>query len=123
MAFIIIILYLAFIVFMVASVWKVFTKAGQPGWASIVPIYNIVVMIKIIGKPMWWIAIILLIPIVNYIFLIWMMNLISKSFGKDVGFTLGMLFLPFVFWPILGFGSATYVGPAGAPQGPDQSPG
>jgi hypothetical protein len=52
----------------------------------------------------------MLIPIVNYIFIIWSYNLISKKFGKDVGFTLGLIFLSFIFWPILGFGDAKYEG-------------
>lgn len=111
-----IILALAFVVFFIASMWKVFEKAGQPGWACIIPIYNLYIMTKIVGKPGWWVVM-FIIPIVNYIFLIWMYNLISKSFGKDVGFTLGLIFLAPIFWPILGFGSATYQGPAGAQAG------
>lgn len=106
---IIIILYLAFIVFMIASIWKVFTKAGKPGWASIVPIYNYVVMLEIAKKPIWWLVIILLVPIVNIVFLIMLMNAISTSFGKSAGFTVGLIFLPIVFWPILGFGDAKYI--------------
>jgi len=106
-----ILLVLAIVVLMIASQWKVFVKAGQPGWASIVPIYNIIVMLKIIGKPAWWI-ILLFIPLVNYVIIIWILNLLSKSFGKGVGFTLGLIFLSIIFWPVLGFGSATYQGPA-----------
>lgn len=93
---------------MIAAVWKVFTKAGQPGWAAIVPIYNIYVMTQIAKKPSWWIAIILLVPIVNFIFLIMVLNGISKGFGKSAGFTAGLIFLGIIFWPILGFGSAVY---------------
>ena len=108
-----IILLLAIVVFVIASIWKTFEKAGQPGWAAIVPIYNLYIMTKIAGKPGWWVVM-FIIPIVNYIFLIWTYNLISKSFGKGVGFTLGLIFLGPIFWAILGFGSATYQGPAGA---------
>ncbi|RLD52326.1 MAG: hypothetical protein DRI94_03485 [Bacteroidetes bacterium] len=112
MKYVVIIIYLAIIVFEIAAFWKVFVKAGKPGWAAIIPIYNIIVMLEITGKPIWWIVIILLIPIVNIIFLIWMINLISLSFGKDTGFTLGLIFLAPIFWPILGFGKAEYKGPA-----------
>lgn len=108
-----IVLLLAIVVFIIASIWKTFEKAGQPGWAAIVPIYNLYIMTKIAGKPGWWVVM-FIIPIVNYIFLIWTYNLISKSFGKGVGFTLGLIFLGPIFWGILGFGSATYQGPAGA---------
>ena len=72
-------------------------------------------MLKIGGKPGWWLLL-LLIPFVNIIFLIWTYNMISKSFGKDEGFTAGLVILSFIFWPILGFGSATYKGPYGDPQ-------
>ena len=103
-----IILYLGIIVLMIASQWKVFTKAGQPGWACLVPFYNIYIMTVIAKKPAWWLAIILLIPIVNIIFLIMLLNGISTAFGKGAGFTVGLLFLGIIFWPILAFGDATY---------------
>ena len=106
----ILVIYLAIIVFMIASVWKVFVKAGQPGWAAIVPFYNIYIMTVIAKKPGWWLAIILLVPIVNYVFLIMLFHGISKSFGKDGGFTAGLVLLGIVFWPILGFGDAKYIG-------------
>jgi len=108
-----IIILLAIAVFVIASIWKTFEKAGQPGWAAIVPIYNLYIITKIVGKPGWWVVL-FLIPIVNYVFLIWSYNLLSKSFGKGVGFTLGLVFLGPIFWAILGFGSATYQGPAGS---------
>jgi hypothetical protein len=91
---------------------KVFKKAGQPGWAAIIPIYNLYVILKIVGKPGWWLLL-MLIPLVNVVFAIWTVNLLSKSFGKDVGFTLGLIFLSFIFWPILAFGDAKYQGPYG----------
>ena len=106
-----VIIYLGIIVLMIASLWKIFTKAGKPGWASIIPIYNIIILLEIVGKPVWWL-ILFLIPIVNAIFAIWTINLLSKSFGKDEGFTIGLLLLPFVFYPILGFGSVEYQGPS-----------
>jgi hypothetical protein len=105
------IVYAAVMLFMLAAMWKVFTKAGQPGWAILIPIYNLYVMCKIAGRPGWWV-ILLLIPFVNLIFIIILDIDIAKSFGKGVGFGIGLLLLPFIFFPILGFGSATYQGAA-----------
>jgi hypothetical protein len=106
-------LYLAIVVLMIASLWIVFQKAGKPGWACIIPIYNAIVLLQIIGKPWWWLLL-CLIPIVNIIFAIWMINLVSVVFGKGVGFTFGLILLPFIFYPILAFGDATYTKPATA---------
>jgi len=113
MAFVII-LYLAVMIFLIASMWTIFTKAGQPGWAAIVPIYNIIVLLKIVGKPTWWILL-YLVPVANIIFLVWTINMLSKSFGKDEGYTVGLLLLGIVFYPMLAFGSAKYIGPFGDP--------
>lgn len=110
----IIVFYLILVVVMIAAQWKIYEKAGFPGWSAIVPIYNIYILTKIIGKPAWWIAL-LLIPGVNIVFLIWMVNLLSKSFGKTEGFTVGLIFLGIVFYPILAFGDSKYQGPAGDP--------
>ena len=107
-------IWLALVVFIFAAYWKIYEKAGQPGWAAIIPIYNIYIMLKIVGKPGWWL-IMMFIPLVNIIYLIWMINMLSKSFGKDEGFTVGLLLLGFVFYPILGFGDARYLGPYGDP--------
>jgi Family of unknown function (DUF5684) len=107
-----IVIILAVAVFLIAAMWKIFEKAGQPGWAAIVPIYNLYVLLKIVGKPGWWI-ILFLIPLVNYVFLIWTYNMLSKSFGKEEGFTVGLVLLGVVFFPILGFGDAKYLGPYG----------
>ncbi len=101
---------LAFAILMIASMWKVFEKAGKPGWAAIIPIYNTIVLLEIAKKPVWWIFIILLVPIANLIFAIMAIHGVSKNFGKGVGFTLGLIFLGFIFYPILGFGSAKYQG-------------
>lgn len=98
----------------IAGQWKAFEKAGQPGWACIIPIYNIYILIKIGGKPGWW-TLLCLIPLVNFIFIIWIVNMVSKSFGKDEGFTVGLILLGIIFWPILGFGDAKYQGPFGDP--------
>jgi hypothetical protein len=94
-------------VLMIVCQWKIYVKAGQPGWASIVPIYNIIVLIKICRKePIWLLYI--LIPIVNIYFLVSLINSLSKAFGKTEGFTAGLIFLGFIFYPILAFGDATY---------------
>ena len=104
------VLMLAFVVFMIASVWKVFTKAGQPGWTAIIPIYNTFVMLRIIGKPWWW-FIGLLIPLVNFVVAILICVELAKVFGKGIGFAIGVILLPFIFFPMLAFGSATYTRP------------
>jgi hypothetical protein len=108
-----IIIYVAIILLMIASAWKVFTKAGKPGWAILIPIYNIIVLLEIVGKPWWWLFL-FVIPVVNVVFAIWTYNLLSLSFGKNEGFTVGLIFLSFIFLPILGFGDAKYKGPAGS---------
>ena len=105
---------LAILVFYIAAEWKIYEKAGQPGWACIIPFYNWYILLKIVGKPWWWLFLIL-IPGVNLIFVIWTLNMLSKSFGKDEGFTVGLVLLGFVFIPILGFGDARYIGPYGDP--------
>jgi hypothetical protein len=107
------ILYLAVIVFIIASLWKVYEKADQPGWAAIVPIYNIIVLLQIVGRPLWWIVL-LLIPIVNIIIAIIVNIDLAKSFGKEAGFGIGLALLGIIFYPILGFGDAEYEGPAAA---------
>jgi hypothetical protein len=84
-------------------------KAGKPGWASIVPIYNIIVWLQVVNRPIWWILL-LFIPIVGFIVAIILTNDLAKAFGKGVGWTIGLLFLPMVFLPILGFGDDEYVG-------------
>lgn len=101
------IVYVAIVILMIVSWWKIFEKAGKPGWAFLIPIYNIIVMLDIVKKPWWWI-ILFCIPGVQIIFLIWMVNRLSKSFGYDAGFTIGLLLLGVVFYPILGLGNSTY---------------
>lgn len=104
--------------FMVVCQWMIYTKAGKPGWAAIVPIYNMIVLLEIVGKPWWWL-ILMLIPIVNIVIIIMVLNLLSKSFGQGVGFTLGLLFVGIVFYPLMAFSkNIKYVGPAGAAAAP-----
>lgn len=99
----------ALFVLVVAGMWKVFQKAGKPGWAAIIPIYNIIVLLEITGKPIWWL-ILYFIPIVNFIVLLIVCIELAKRFGKGVAFGFGLGLLPFIFYPILGFGDATYGG-------------
>lgn len=100
---------LALIIFMAVAVWKVFTKAGEPGWACLIPIYNSYVLLKIAGKPGWWL-ILLFIPLVNVVVGIMALVGLAENFGKGGGYVLGLLFLPFIFYPMLGFGDAEYCG-------------
>jgi hypothetical protein len=102
--------YLAVVVLIIAGFWKVFTKAGQPGWAAIIPFYNFYILLKIVGRPGWWLLL-LLIPLVNIVIAVLVAIDVAKAFGKGTGFGLGLAFLGFIFYPILGFGSATYSAP------------
>jgi hypothetical protein len=110
-------IYLAIALFLIVAMWKLFTKAGKPGWAAIVPIYNIIVLLEIVGRPAWW-FLLYFIPLVNIVVLIMVMLDLAKSFGKDTGFAVGLILLSIIFLPILAFGDARYVGPAGAPAAP-----
>ena len=112
-AMIILLIQLAIVVLIVAAFWKIFVKAGQPGWAAIVPIYNLYILCKITGRPAWWL-ILFLIPFVNIIASIILSLDVAKAFNKGTGFAVGLILLGFVFYPILGFGSAQYRGPARA---------
>lgn len=98
---------IAFVVLILASMWRINEKAGQPGWAAIVPIYNFVVLLRIAKKPWWWILL-FLIPIVNIIIAILVIVAIARNFGKGIGFAIGMMLLGFIFYPILAFGDARY---------------
>lgn len=99
--------FFALIVLMLVSYWKIFQKAGKPGWASIVPFYNYVLALDIAGKPFWWILF-LVMPVINIIFLIIVARRIAANFGKGRWFTVGMILLPYIFLPILAFGNAQY---------------
>lgn len=103
-----IVIILVVVVITIAGMWKMFEKAGQPGWAVLVPIYNAILLCEIAKKPSWWVVL-MLIPIVNLVVIIMLYSKVAENFGKDpVGFTIGMLLLPYVFLPILGFGDAVY---------------
>jgi hypothetical protein len=95
------------IVLFIAGSWKAFEKAGEPGWGALIPIYNFYLMLKIGGKPWWWLLL-LIIPVVGFIISIIMNIAIARNFGRGVLFGLGLTFLWFIFWPILGFGDDQY---------------
>ena len=105
--------YLAIIGVVIAGFWKTFVKAGQPGWASIIPIYNIYILLKIVGKPGWWVLL-FFVPVVSLVIAIIVSLEVAKAFGKGTGFGVGLALLSPIFYPILGFGDATYQGSAPA---------
>lgn len=93
---------IAVIILTIVAMWRVFRKANQPGWASLIPIYNFYVLLKIGGKPGWWL-ILMFIPIVNIFIVIATMIGVANRFGKGMGFGLGLTFLAPVFFPLLAF--------------------
>ena len=101
---------LALVFMTLASFWRIFNKAGEPGWKCLVPIYGAVVFHRIIGRPTWWIVL-LCIPFVNIIPSIMECFDLARVFGKGAGFGLGILLLGPLFFMVLAFGSAEYVGP------------
>jgi hypothetical protein len=100
-------------ILMIAAFWKIFSKANQPGWAAIIPIFNCIVWLKVAARPLWWIVLVFICAPIVYIILC---IDTAKVFGKGVGFAVGLIFLGIIFYPILGFGSAQYQG--GAPAVP-----
>ncbi len=111
--------YFAVIILSIAGLWKTFVKAGKPGWAAIIPIYNVIVLLEIVKRPLWWVVL-FLIPFVNMIIAIVVCLDVAKWYGRGPGFGIGLAFLGFIFFPILGFGSAQYLGngqPAGVTPG------
>ena len=91
----------------IIPMWFLYEKANYPGWTSLIPIYNIYILIKIARKPAYWLFF-LCIPYINIIFIIWLWNSIAKAFGKTEAFTVGIIFLGIIFIPILAFGSSKY---------------
>ena len=96
-------------IIVLVSSWFIFQKAGRPGWAAIIPIYNVLVLLEIVGKPWWWLLL-LLVPLVNIVIGILLTHELSKAFGKSGWYTVGLVFLPFIFYPLLAFGDAKYRG-------------
>ncbi|HRE39807.1 MAG TPA: DUF5684 domain-containing protein [Ignavibacteria bacterium] len=108
---VVLVIYLAVIIVILAAYWKIFVKAGRPGWEGIIPIYNWFKLMDIIGRPVWWV-ILLLIPCVNIIVLFIVSVDLAKSFGKDMIWGVGIFLIPVIFLPVLAFGDAQYVGPS-----------
>jgi len=101
--------YLALVALALAGWWKIFVKAGKPGWAALIPIYNLIVMLEIAGRPIWWVVL-FIIPVVNLVILVLVCIELVGRFGKSPLFGLGLALLGFIFAPMLGFGDATYRG-------------
>jgi hypothetical protein len=101
---------LAVVLLVFVSLWKIFEKAGKPGWAGIVPIYNIIVLLEIVGRPVWWFVLMLL-PCVGFVVGILLCIDLAKAFGKSPAYGVGLALLGFIFFPMLAFGDARYVGP------------
>jgi len=102
-----VITYIGVIFLTLMGLWRVYQKAGQPGWACIIPFYNIYILLKITGKPGWWLLL-YLIPFVNIVISIIVLISLARSFEKDGGFAVGLIFLPFIFYPILGLGNSSF---------------
>ena len=102
---------LLLVIAVIAGMWQIFEKAGEAGWKAIIPIYNIWVMLEIIGRPGWWV-ILYFIPVVGFVVWVIMMIDLAKSFDHGIGFALGLMFLPVIFVPLLGFSDMQYYGPA-----------
>ena len=103
-------LFVSITILLIISEWLIFVKAAKPGWAAVIPVFNVLILLEIINKPWWWI-IFMMIPGLNIIYIVWSLNLLSKCFGKNESFTIGLLLLPFIFIPILGFGNSVYENP------------
>ncbi len=106
-------------ILVIVGLWKIFKKAGQPGWAAIIPFYNLYITLKVAGMSGWWFWA-FFIPFLNIIAMIIMWYNVGKAFGKGIGFAIGLILFGFIFIPILGFGSAQYVGASGNDQQPQQ---
>lgn len=104
---IVMIIWLATMILTIIGSWKILEKAGKPGWAVLVPIYNIVVFVQVAGRPVWWILL-LLVPLINFVVMIVLCIDLAKRFGKGVGYGLGLLILSPIFFPMLGFSDAKY---------------
>ncbi len=99
--------YFAVTLFMIIIQWKLFVKAGEPGWASLVPIYNAVVLMQISGKPGWWV-ILMFVPFANIVVIILMDIGLARNFRRSDAFAIGLIFLPIIFLAVLAFDSSRY---------------
>ena len=106
---------LGILAFFAVCMWRIFVKAGKPGWAALVPIYSIIVELEIVGRP-WWLIFLMFIPYANMVVAIILMLSLAKVFGKSTGFAIGLIFLSIVFIPILAFDDSKYLGPEPMPE-------
>ena len=104
-----VLIYVAVLVLAIAGLWKTFEKAGQKGWFAIIPILNTYILIKIAGREGWWL-ILFFIPCVSIVVGFIVLIDVAAKFGKSVAYGVGMVILPFIFFPMLGFGDAEYAG-------------
>ena len=95
------------LVFVTAGTWRAYEKAGEPGWACLVPIYNLIVLLRIAGER-WWCILLFMIPVINVVVHLLISRDVARRFGKGTLFGVGLFFAGFVFYPILGFGRAQY---------------
>lgn len=107
-----VLIYMGIIALVIASFWRIFTKAGKPGWAAIVPIYNIIVLLEVVDQPLWM-TFLYFVPIANLVVSIIVNIELANRFNRSTGFAVGLILLPIIFLPILAFSSAEYV-----PSGP-----
>ncbi len=105
-----VVVWIAFLAIYIVSLWKIFSKMGQPGWSGIIPILNYVVIARLSGKA-WWYGLLPIVPCIGVIFVIILLFDLSKLFGHGGGFTVGLVLLPIIFLPILAFGDSVYQGP------------
>lgn len=101
---------LAIAVISLVGMWKIFVKAGKPGWGAIIPIYNLYCLYEM-SFGTGWLFLLSFVPCVNAVMMIVMWIKLGQAFGKSAAFGIGILFFPFVFLPMLGFGDAQFVGP------------
>ena len=99
----VVLIYIIVAIILYASLWIIYTKANQPGWSAIIPVYDIYIWTQVVNRPWWW-TILFFIPPITIIVYIIMLNDLSNRFGQNAWFTLGLLFLPIIFLPVLAFG-------------------
>ncbi len=119
------IIVLVVVVIYIVSLWMLFEKAGKPGWAAIIPVYNVIVLLEIVGLQWYWIFIFLagIIPVIGNLIILafwfYLSYLVALSYGKDIGFAVGLFLVGFVFYPMLAFNKDTkYLGPSVNPDNP-----
>jgi hypothetical protein len=101
---------MAVVVLMIASMWRIFSKAGAPGWKALIPVYGAVVFQRIVGRPGWW-ALLMFVPVVNVLISLVECFDLARVYGKGAGYAIGLILLGPIFFMALAFGSAVYEGP------------